>query len=127
MRTKVLIAVFALFAFSFSFAQGRGNGKGWKNKNKHFHKHEHKMQKHRYKEMAKYERKRAHEEWKNHKEVRKAQLKHMKHCNGYCDHAFYHNDDYYYEDDVYYSRRYRRPVTIDAEVFFRNGAIRVSL
>lgn len=135
MKTKVLFIAFIFLITGQIFAQHKDKDK-YKH-GKEYHKkemelqreHDKKVEEHHretQKKEQKYYRELAKHEREYYKELRKRELKHLEKCHA-CNHAFYHNDDYYYEEDVYYSRRTRKPITVDAEVVFQNGSIRVQL
>lgn len=135
MKTKIFLISFMFLMAGQIFAQGRGNDKG--KYKKEYYKKEMEWQREHDKKMAEYHREMrkkeqeyyrelAKEEREYYKELRKRELEHLKDCHA-CDHAFYHNDDHYYEEDVYYSTRTRRPISVDAEVVFGNGSVRVRL
>ena len=98
LKIMICIVFFSLIGLSAANAQGKAHGK---------HKHVKEYRKTRHKANKAYNKRVAHynrENEKYYKQLRKAQLKHLEHCQA-CNHAFYHNTNYYYDDNVYYSRK----------------------
>ena len=135
MKSNVLLISIMLLIASQAIAQ-QGNKDAWKHEKKYYQKerewqreHDKKMAEHRREAWLKeeeYYRELAQKEREHYRELRKRELEHLEECHS-CDHGVYHNSDYYYEDDIYYSRRTRRPISLDAEIVFRNGSIQVQL
>lgn len=125
MKFKGLLIIALFFGLAFSAIAQQGKAHGHNQRKNH-----HKKEVVHYSNMKSghfdHYHKIAKKEKEYYKKLRKSHLKHLEYCHA-CNHSFYHNEDYYYMDDVYYSRVSRTPVWFDAELFFRNGSIRVTL